>query len=154
MGKTKTWLPWKFSLKLFSTVKLNNITHQIGEFMLLLKCIYSLDNTGVKMQMLDAFLHFIITLLPFTRAGFLKQTNIFRSYTQASHNWLFIVSYSCHSNQVATSKLTWYSHLLFQFLMPSSKLNETPAKIRQHVFYLFDPKFIRFKPLDKALKVE
>ena len=101
--------------------------------------------------LIDAF-HF--ALLPFTRAGFSKQTNIFRSYTQASHNWLFIVSYSCHSNQVATSKLTWYSHLLFQFLMPSSKLNETPAKIRQHVFYLFDPKFIRFKPLNKALKVE
>ena len=104
--------------------------------------------------LIDAFLHFIITLLPFTRAGFSKQTNIFRSYTQASHNWLFIVSYSCHSNQVATSKLTWYSHLLFQFLIPSSKLNETPAKIRQHVLYLFDPKFMRFKPLDKALKVE
>ena len=104
--------------------------------------------------LIDAFLRFIITLLPFTRAGFLRQTNIFRSYTQASHNWLFIVSYSCHSNQVATSKLTWYSHLLFQFLIPSSKLNETPAKIRQHVFYLFDPKFMRFKPLGKALKVE
>ena len=25
MGNTKTWLPWKFSRKLFSTVKLNNI---------------------------------------------------------------------------------------------------------------------------------
>ena len=64
MGKTKTRLPWKFSLKLFSTVKLRlkiiimnqsnekrkqtEKTYQIGEFMLLLKCIYSLDNTGVN----------------------------------------------------------------------------------------------------------
>lgn len=127
----------------------NKKTYQIGEFMLLPMCIYSLESTRVNRWIF----HSIITLLPFTRAGFLKQANIFRSYTQASYNWLFIVSYSCHSNQVAISKLTWYSHLPFQFLMPISKLNETPVKIR-HVLYLFDPKFIRFKPLDKAFKVE